>query len=587
MLWYIELQTIFRGTDLNLNNVWATGFEDSAELRTSDVKSPLPFTTHFHSTPNYWHENQDKQQNKHQNQQLNQSNQQLSQSNQQLNQSYIPNVSQSAKVDNSFEEREETGFELFSPLSAPTTGPRHRTSERNSISSYTSQSSQQSSDTDSFMELQGITDNMEKCNLFNNNYMYESQIANDMYSTAKSAFQPCVNQAKSSQSFSQNGMTSIQQNNMRKVDQGLSNFLAKRAMSFEAQKRQLIQQSSPRQDNSPRQNEVLQNSASAVNSKLANNMNMINSPKTPGFQNEPEVQQNLNMKSGFRPIVNPKTDFPGTSIGGNVENITNASFQNPPPVNMRPEMKAMVPVNSIQNVVPVNSIQNGVVPVNSVQNSVVQNGVTSNCVQNQMVSTPVSILTKPQELKPVNANMFQPVRVLTRPPTTSSMSTSDQGWSNPSTPGSVTDSIASHSDKTATEISATQTMNQKPPINFVPISVASKVAPPMYRHSYPLGIRPRFAPVQVDPHLVPVDPKFLLEPVQDKRYSVPSLMRPEQVMTEMMGPPYSLERNEEKHIAPVHTVPPPHQPQLVKYPAKIPLFVPASIPQMPLPGNLL
>ena len=537
---------LFRDTDLNLNNVWATGFEDSAELRASDVKSPLPFATHLHSTPNYWHEKQDKQQNRHLN-------------DQQLNQSIIPNISQNAKVDNRcVDERDETGFELFSPLSAPFMGPRHRLSERNSISSYTSQSSQQSSDTDSFMELQGITDNMENCNLYNNNYMYmyESQIANHLSSTTKSAFQPCTNNAKSSQnSFSQNGLTSYQQNNLRKIDQGLSNFLAKRAMSFDAQKRHLIE------DNSPRQNEILQNSVNSVNSKLANNINMMNSPKVSAFQND--IQQNFNAKSGFRPIVNPKTDFPAVHTPDNLENVvTNASFQNPPPVDMRPEIKTMAPVNSVQN------------------------GRTSNCVQNQTVSTPVSTLPKPQELKPVNANIFQPVRVLTRPQTTSSMSTSDQGWSNPSTPGSVTDSVVSHSDKASAEITVTQPVNQKP-INFVPISVASKVTPPMYRHSFPLGIRPRFAPMQVDPHLVPVNPKFLLEPVQDKRYSMPNLVRHEQVMTEMMGSPHSLERNEERPMAPVQAVPThPPPPHLVKYPAKIPLFVPAGIPQLPIPGNV-
>ena len=549
-----------------MNNVWATGFEDSAELRSSDVKSPLPFATHFHSTPNSWHNNQDKQQNRL--------------LNQQLNQSYIPHVGQNAKVDNSFEEREETGFELFSPLSAPDIGPRNRTSERNSISSYTSQSS----DTDSFMELQGINDNMEKCNLFNNNYMYESQIANDMHSSTKSAFQPCVNQAKTSQSFSQNGMNGFQQNNLRKVDQGLSNFLAKRAMTFEAQKR-LIQQNSPGETNSPRQTELVQNSVSTVNSKLTNNMNMMNSPKVSGFQNE--VQQNLGMKTSFRPILNPKTDNPVTNITNKVENMTNSSFQNQPPSNIRPEVKTMVPVNSVQNGgVSVNNIQNGSTPLNNVQNGVNQDGRTTNCVQSQIVSAPVSILTKPPEIKSqVNANMFQPVRVLTRPPTTSSMSTSDQGWSNPSTPGSATDSVISHSDKPSTDITATQTLNQKPPVNFIPISVASKVAPPMYRHSFPLGIRPRFTPVQVDPHLIPLDPKFLLEPVQDKRYSVPNLVRPDHVMPEMIGSPYNLDRSEEKSVAPVQTALPPHQPQLVKYPAKIPLFVPAGIPQMPLPGR--
>lgn len=44
----------YRNADFSLNSVWSAGLEDSATLRASDVRSPLPFTAQLHSTPNYW-----------------------------------------------------------------------------------------------------------------------------------------------------------------------------------------------------------------------------------------------------------------------------------------------------------------------------------------------------------------------------------------------------------------------------------------------------------------------------------------------------------------------------------------------------
>lgn len=45
-----------------MSSVWSAGLEDSATLRASDVRSPLPFAGQLHSTPNYW---EDKIYNKH------------------------------------------------------------------------------------------------------------------------------------------------------------------------------------------------------------------------------------------------------------------------------------------------------------------------------------------------------------------------------------------------------------------------------------------------------------------------------------------------------------------------------------------
>ncbi|KAL4228789.1 hypothetical protein ACF0H5_011829 [Mactra antiquata] len=49
--------------DIGLNSVWSAGIEDSVSLRASDVRSPLPFTAQFHSTPNSWDDKLHKQSN--------------------------------------------------------------------------------------------------------------------------------------------------------------------------------------------------------------------------------------------------------------------------------------------------------------------------------------------------------------------------------------------------------------------------------------------------------------------------------------------------------------------------------------------
>jgi hypothetical protein len=45
---------VFRNVDFSMSSVWSAGLEDSASLRASDVRSPLPFAGQLHSTPNYW-----------------------------------------------------------------------------------------------------------------------------------------------------------------------------------------------------------------------------------------------------------------------------------------------------------------------------------------------------------------------------------------------------------------------------------------------------------------------------------------------------------------------------------------------------
>ena len=520
----------FRTGDLSLNNVWSTGLEDSATLRASDVKSPLPFTTHFHSTPNYWHEKQGGQHNQ--------------QFNQLHNQSYIPhnNNNQNSKQDTNSAAPDNFGYEFFSPLPPPSANSRSRASERSSISSYTSQSSQHSSDTDSYLELQSIADNMEKCNLFNNNYMFESQLHNDL--SSKSSFQPfvCDTVAKSvSSSFCREQPANNQPSNLKMTYPVLGNFLAKRALSFGSQTRQSFQDT--------RQVEECQND--------------VNRQTAKGLTNQRGFPESVNTKSVFRPVVNPKTEFASPNSVDNLQNIvTSTNFHNPSAVDLRQDFKPIIPAENFQNNTSVAIVT---------------------CIQNPTTPASASNIIKPQDQKPFNTNIFQPVKVLTRSQTASSSSvTSDQGWSNPSTPGSLQDATVNHSERTTSQLSspATQQASQKQP-NFVPVSMPSKAVPPMFRHSFPLGIQPRFGPIQVDPHLLPVDPKFLLEPMLDKRYSVPNLVRTDQVMNEMMSSPQCLERKEDR--VPIQSVPPP---QIVKYPAtKIPLFVPAGIPHQPLPGE--
>lgn len=56
-----NLCVYIRSHDFCLSSVWSAGIEDSASLRASDVRSPLPFTAQFHSTPNSWDDKLHKQ----------------------------------------------------------------------------------------------------------------------------------------------------------------------------------------------------------------------------------------------------------------------------------------------------------------------------------------------------------------------------------------------------------------------------------------------------------------------------------------------------------------------------------------------
>ena len=495
---------IFRASNISLNNVWTASLEDNAALRASDVKSPLPLASHFHSTPNYWQEKPNKQ------------------FSPQLNQSHILHSDQNTKF-NSNNTSCDSGFDIFSPLAVSSANWQSRMSERSSISSFTSQSSQHSSDTDSFLELQSITDNMEKCNYFNNNYMLESQLACD--SLSKPAFQPFADDMKLPQSsFRSEQSSGSQRNETRRNDLCLSSLVAKGALPFDSQTRNSFQENG--------------------HSKMCGNNMNLNSVKT-SFQSD--IPNNLTMKSEFC-YVNPKPAIISINSEDVLQNcIKSANTQTLYPADLKPDFPA----------------ENSLSPVAN--------------VQNQMPTTSTTNLLKPQEQKPFNSNIFQPVRVLTRPQPASSL-LSDQGWSNPSTPGSLPESVTSCSEKTASDSSITvpKSVNQKHS-NMTSIAIPSKVAPQICRHSFPLGVQPRFGPVGLDQPFLPVDSKILLEPVTDKRYSMSNF-----VGGELIRSSGTLERSEER--VPLHTVPPP---QFLKYPTKIPIFVPTGIPQPTLPGNII
>ena len=504
MWWHIFFN---RASDVSLNNVWKASLEDTTDSEEMDINSPLPFSTHFHSTPNYWPNKE-----QHQNRQY------------QLNNSYIPNAEQNhAKLGAN---TEDLGFELFSPLPRTNTSSQSHLSERSSISSFTSQSSQHSSDTDSFLELQSITDNMEKCNFYNNNYMFQSQTSKD--STSLSAFQPFGKDSTQAENLFQPQCSFPPEQSLtshhideRKSSQCLNSQVPKGSFPFDSH---------------------------ANISPLENKQTDLcgNRMKTPKTVYQDELRDNINVKNVYC-SVNSRADF--KSINSAVD--ANANIQPLHSSDLKPDMKPMLPADSYMNHIPVTS------------------------VPNQPASTPVSSY-KLHEQKPVNMNVFQPLRVLTRP-----HSATCQAWSNSSTPRSLSESSSSHSYKAPSSsssvspsVSVQQSINQKQ-ANLAFVSVPSKVTPPIYRQSFPLGVRPKFGPVAVDPHVVPVDPKFLLEPIPDRSCSIPNVIKAGQRVGENVG---SL--NEEG--VPVQTVP---TSQFLRYPSKVPFLVPAGIPQPTVPGE--
>lgn len=232
-----------RRTNFSLSSVWSAGLEDSASLRASDVRSPLPFAAQYHSTPNYW---EDK----------------LSRNGLQRNMR-VPSsegsgstpVLQGSDTSGLFSTGsgsagsplEDLPPTYFSPI-LPNRG-RRRQSERSSISSYTSQSSHISSDTDSFMELQNITQNLNQTNANhvrengrqfnsivngqamntglplskNSAFSEDSSSVFQQVQTSKTGFKP------SSDNFQQ---TQNLLNNVKSIAASLANSAARRSLTF-------------------------------------------------------------------------------------------------------------------------------------------------------------------------------------------------------------------------------------------------------------------------------------------------------------------------------------------------------------------
>ncbi|XP_060566451.1 uncharacterized protein LOC132725266 isoform X2 [Ruditapes philippinarum] len=240
---------IDRNVDFSMSSVWSAGLEDSASLRASDVRSPLPFAGQLHSTPNYW---EDKLYNK---QTI-----QATRPSSRLNTVGGP-VSQHVEVGKhatGFRNQQmcttsdELGFSFFSPV--PSTPSRRRLSERSSISSYTSQSSRQSSDTDSFLEMQNIAQNIDQSDVRNGLRDFNTHFNNVQMGTPNrgiaaykdfepdstsitSAFQPFVNSKCDLEHNSDNfQQTQNLLNNVKSIAESLTNSSAKRALTFRGDK---------------------------------------------------------------------------------------------------------------------------------------------------------------------------------------------------------------------------------------------------------------------------------------------------------------------------------------------------------------
>ncbi|XP_045209140.2 uncharacterized protein LOC123561052 [Mercenaria mercenaria] len=228
-----------RNHDFSLSSVWSAGLEDSATLRASDVRSPLPFAGQLHSTPNYW---EDKLYNKHSNQ-ANRSTSKVIVAQHGDVGKHMPCFSNQPMCMSS----KDLGFNFFSPV--PSTPSRRRLSERSSISSYTSQSSMHSSDTDSYLELQNIAQNIDQSDI-NGRRDASAQLNNVQFGNkgmlsrkdfevtgTSSAFQPFVNSKcdleQNSDNFQQ---TQNLLNNVKSIAESLTNSSAKRALTFKGDK---------------------------------------------------------------------------------------------------------------------------------------------------------------------------------------------------------------------------------------------------------------------------------------------------------------------------------------------------------------
>lgn len=227
--------------DFSFSNIWSAGLEDSASLRASDVRSPLPFTAEFHSTPNCWEDKLYKQSN-----QANTSTSALNTVGNSISRSQHGTTGEQMLHSSSqsmCSSGRDFGFGFFSPV--PSSSVSRRLSERSSLSSYTSQSSRHSSDTDSYLELQNIAQNMDKSESLN-----DRQDVNQHFKTrglfpskdidpasTSSAFQPFVNTKCDLQHNPDNfQQTQNLLNNVKSIAESLAKSTAKRALTFSGDK---------------------------------------------------------------------------------------------------------------------------------------------------------------------------------------------------------------------------------------------------------------------------------------------------------------------------------------------------------------
>lgn len=219
----------FEKSQFAISNVWSAGIADSANLRASDVRSPLPFSAQFRSTPNYWEDKlvEAKTDRAHN----------------------ITNSGDSGHTPSTFLHQEFTykscrqpdsvaiDIDYFSPL--PPVRDNCRTSERSSISSYTSQPS----DPDIHVDLQNITKDLDKCNIgyeFQQKSTDQSAIGRNCHNVNNfqsfgSAFEPFHTSKVVDQSNA--GICLVETQNVLKnvkcIAESLANSSAKCALTFE------------------------------------------------------------------------------------------------------------------------------------------------------------------------------------------------------------------------------------------------------------------------------------------------------------------------------------------------------------------
>ena len=148
-------------------NVWSTSPDETVTLRSTNIKSPLPFTEQFHSTPDVLNK-KSVQQNFLENGQTSRNNgyihwnQNRAPVQRHLFGNYTDRTDNSMSVEGS--PTTASAYDQFMSM-PPISNARH-SSEHCSISSFASHSSRHSSDTDSFLELQSIANNVERSNRF-------------------------------------------------------------------------------------------------------------------------------------------------------------------------------------------------------------------------------------------------------------------------------------------------------------------------------------------------------------------------------------------------------------------------------------